>query len=101
MLAGAYGAAGRLAEGIVELDALCEGQPREASPDDGPVVADTRSARGLLRLWAHDLPGAVDDLQRSLHAATTCGTFVARETVRSYRSEEHTSELQSLMRISY
>src|SRR3546814_4230481 len=54
--------------------------------DDAPALVDERAAR----IAARDL-GGVDQ-----H-----GDAVDRAPVRYIRSEEHTSELQSLMRISY
>src|SRR3546814_9749490 len=82
-------------------------------------------ARMLRESWRSDAPSSVDDARdRLIDAAETCFTRfgvakttlediateagVSRATVYRYfeggrdeRSEEHTSELQSLMRISY
>src|SRR3546814_4282564 len=44
---------------------------------------------------------AIDDLDRGALAAIERGGDVGRRTELVVRSEEHTSELQSLMRISY
>src|SRR3546814_3230599 len=40
-------------------------------------------------------------LRASERAADAVGAFAAQRTLQEHRSDEHTSELQSLMRISY
>src|SRR3546814_9973652 len=51
------------------------------------------SARGMAALAGEDVPGSRDHFGRAWQAARTQPEL--------FRSEEHTSELQSLMRISY
>src|SRR3546814_9811373 len=53
----------------------------------GALTLDLEPGRGLID--AIDNPSRID------------GLFIERAMVRASRSEEHTSELQSLMRISY
>src|SRR3546814_5910473 len=48
-----------------------------------------------------DVEVAAIDPVASMQAITNPGLLKAADTVREKRSEEHTSELQSLMRISY
>jgi DNA-binding CsgD family transcriptional regulator len=84
MLAAAWALTGRFEEGLAELQTLCAALPADAGT---PECADLYSARGLLRLWTHDLAGAGQDLTESLAIATARGSFVARETARGYLSE--------------
>jgi DNA-binding CsgD family transcriptional regulator len=88
MLAGAYALTGQLEDGEALLDELCtrvdELPPATVS---GALEADVRCGRGLLRLWCHDLDGAAEDLERSLGAAASGGSFAARESARFYLAE--------------
>src|SRR3546814_1653984 len=45
--------------------------------------------------------GTVDAVPCTAHNASSCGRGIAMTRIEVRRSEEHTSELQSLMRISY
>ena len=89
MLAAGWALTGRFEEGLRELDARCAalGRMQGAAGVDGPAFADAHSARGLLRLWSHDLDGAAADLEASLAAASRAGSFVARESTRAYLAE--------------
>jgi DNA-binding CsgD family transcriptional regulator/tetratricopeptide (TPR) repeat protein len=87
MLASAHALQGTFDAGCEELDALCEPSERRGRAAVGPSAADVRSARGLLRLWTHQLDGAAEDLEASLHAIGDQGAFVARETARFYLAE--------------
>ena len=84
MLAMSCALEGHVAAGIAELTAALE------PPPPGPAaVADLRLGRGVLRMWAHDLPGAAADLVACLGSSGTGGTFVARETARYFLAELH------------
>jgi DNA-binding CsgD family transcriptional regulator len=84
MYAGAVALEGDYDTGLAALDEWS----RHLGPDaPGPRVLDTYSARGLLRLWTHDLPRAIDDLHAALAASARAGSFVARESVRGYLAE--------------
>src|SRR3546814_2831657 len=54
-----------------------------------------RATRAAVAQGVRNVAGAAHAQQ------SACGGFTAQRAVRSQRSEEHTSELQSLMRISY
>ena len=86
MLASGHALSGSIATGLVELDQLCGSLDRTAGAN-APMVADAHSARGVLRLWAHDLEGAAVDLEASLEAASGGGSFDARESARFYLGE--------------
>lgn len=88
MLASAHALTGDMVGGLARLDEACAERTIHPSAS-GLEVADVRSARGLLRLWTHDLDGAVEDLSASLTTAGALGSFVARETTRSYLAEAH------------
>jgi ATP/maltotriose-dependent transcriptional regulator MalT len=86
MLASGHALSGSIADGLAELDRLCASL--DAALDaHAPTVADAHSARGILRLWAHDLDGAALDLEASLAAASRGGSFDARESARFYLGE--------------
>src|SRR3546814_4706502 len=61
----------------------------------GPAY-DARSVSGTIGLLVHAAHGEVDGTQAAL-----AGVGQVRQNANRIRSEEHTSELQSLMRISY
>lgn len=84
MLAMASALQSSVSAGIVELtDAL-------ARPPDHPgAVCDLHLGRGVLRLWAHDLPGAADDFGVCLGAWGAGGSLVTRETARFFLAELH------------
>jgi DNA-binding CsgD family transcriptional regulator len=74
----------RVAEGIAELTAVLD------DPPDHPASAsDLHLGRGVLRMWAHDLDGAAEDLDVCLGAWGAGGSLVARETARYYLAELH------------
>jgi DNA-binding CsgD family transcriptional regulator len=82
MLAMSCALEGQMAAGIAELTAALE------PPPPGPAaVADLRLGRGVLLMWAHDLPGAAADLVACLGSSGAGGTFVARETARYFLAE--------------
>src|SRR5918994_636682 len=86
MLAMSSALQGRLHEGIDELsDALAD------PPAHPAAVADLRLGRGVLRLWAHDLREAADDLAACLGSWGASGAFVSRETARFFTAEVATS----------
>src|SRR3546814_9267859 len=61
-----------------------------AEPEQGIGIADHRAARGKI------VVEIIDDRREQQRAP-----LLLEEKVVGHRSEEHTSELQSLMRISY
>jgi DNA-binding CsgD family transcriptional regulator len=86
MLAGAHALGGQFDEGLREVDERSRNLLADpAAP--AAAVADASSARGLLRLWTHDLPGAADDLERALAHAGAGSSFVALESARFYLAE--------------
>ncbi|HLM63493.1 MAG TPA: AAA family ATPase [Acidimicrobiales bacterium] len=84
MLAMSSALVGRVREGIAELSAALADPP-----DNAGAVADLRLGRGVLRLWAHDVAGAGDDLAACLAAWGSGATFVSRETARFFLAELH------------
>src|SRR3546814_1415128 len=63
---------------------------------------DAERAESASWVWAYgNRRHGLEILLRSRHRATTATEPISRQPVHCYRSEEHTSELQSLMRISY
>src|SRR3546814_20817770 len=100
----------------------CHGTPNQAGVADAPPVrrvfrvphlrpgagpwraTDTRQAAGLAPRFQH-LPNRDDDDGPGHHpegiAWKVRQTTLSENISRTARSEEHTSELQSLMRISY
>src|SRR3546814_5496497 len=76
-----------------------------AGPDDAGEQrspADLVRARSGRSAQPADLPGGARQGQAVVRIRRRAGRVHAqREQGRDYRSEEHTSELQSLMRISY
>ena len=69
MLAMSCALEGHVAAGIAELTVALE------PPPTGPAaVADLRLGRGVLRMWAHDLPGAAADLVACLGSSGAGGT---------------------------
>src|SRR3546814_5732547 len=73
------------------------------TPFRSPVTL--RATKEALRRLAVDSQASDDDLIRRVYGSADfregVESFVARRDPRWQRSEEHTSELQSLMRISY
>src|SRR3546814_2622885 len=63
-----------------------------------PGLARGRMARPI---WMHHIPGPAELARDSIKAANDARGRPAILAVKDLRSEEHTSELQSLMRISY
>lgn len=84
MLAMSCALVGQVRAGIDELSTALD--PPPSSP---AAVADLHLGRGVLRLWAHDLGPAADDLAVCLAAWGAGGTFVARETARFFLAEVH------------
>ncbi len=83
MLAMSCALVGQLATGIEELSAALD--PPPSSP---AALTDRLLGRGVLRLWAHDLAGATEDLSACL-ALGASGVFVTRETARYFLAEVH------------
>ena len=87
VMAAAHVLTGEVDQGMALLDGVCDRASASPPAVRDPALADAHYGRGLLRLWAHDLPGAEADLRLSLAAAVRAGSFAARETARSYLSE--------------
>jgi DNA-binding CsgD family transcriptional regulator len=87
MFAGGHALTGDMEAGLAELDERCAALLRDADQASAPVVTDCLCARGVLRLWTHDLEGAGDDLEASLAAAKREGSVAARESARFYLGE--------------
>src|SRR3546814_7931928 len=68
-------------------------EPEAQAHDDLPDVEQRRARRGIVRVR--------EVLRQLLEADADRRGEAAQEGVAEIRSEEHTSELQSLMRISY
>ncbi len=84
MLAMSCALEGQVRTGIEELSAVL------AEPPDGPVaLTDLHLGRGVLRMWAHELGPAANDLAACLGTWGTGGVFVARETARFFLAELH------------
>src|SRR3546814_2362170 len=66
-----------------------------AEPDGGTIAFDIYPFR------KHCLVNGLDDIGLTLQKADRIAVFEKAREVSQPRSEEHTSELQSLMRISY
>src|SRR3546814_4786382 len=88
------------AEGFPELASVTNHEPwmghRPCLPDSLPVIGESAWHQGLWFAFGHGHLG--------LTASAKTGKLVAEAmtgVVQGLRSEEHTSELQSLMRISY
>src|SRR3546814_1737984 len=78
------------------------GDPGQLSTDVGPVI--DADALGMLDRHAERMQGEARLIaQAAVGEDAAHGTFFAPRAweLKSLRSEEHTSELQSLMRISY
>ncbi len=86
MLASGHALRGTFEDGVLELDGLCDRLRRTLGAAD-PTAVDCHSARGLLRLWSHELDGAAADFEASLAASGERGAFVAQETARFYLAE--------------
>jgi DNA-binding CsgD family transcriptional regulator len=84
MLAMSSALQGRVHEGIDELTHALKDPPAHPA-----AVADLRLGRGVLRLWAHRLREATDDLAACLGSWGAGGTFVSRETARFFLAELH------------
>lgn len=82
MLAMSSALRGRLDEGMTELTQALADPPAHPA-----AVADLHLGRGVLRLWAHDLRGATDDLRACLGAWGSGGTLVSRETARFFLAD--------------
>src|SRR3546814_7459718 len=67
----------------------------DTTPAMNPAAASSRARRALRETMPH-----VNDTAASAHTATCAGVLKSLRYTPP-RSEEHTSELQSLMRISY
>src|SRR3546814_3093541 len=79
--------------------ALVERQPGEARRGDGDAVIALDAADDLLLLGpAERIVAIPDHLDRGV---VRLRAGIGEEGLRHRRSEEHTSELQSLMRLSY
>src|SRR3546814_7555471 len=61
----------------------------------------SHESRGLKRGVVVDIESTVQSIQRAVEEAELMAGCEIRSVYASIRSEEHTSELQSLMRISY
>src|SRR3546814_3962662 len=79
---------------LVHAEGVADGL-REAQPDKRPFILTRSGFGGLQRasaaLWSGDVAARWADLRDQISAGVNL----------AMRSEEHTSELQSLMRISY
>lgn len=84
MLAMSCALEGRIDAGIAELSAALDDPP--ATP---AAVTDLHLGRGVLRLWAHDLGGAAEDLAVCVATWGAAGVFVTRETARYFLAEVH------------
>src|SRR3546814_8257458 len=82
-------------------DTLDFGDCSRARGDNGP--GHRPGAATARQLWRRPNPSSVRGAVRGgvARGAGRCGGAVADDRGRQARSEEHTSELQSLMRISY
>jgi hypothetical protein len=85
MLAMSHALRGTIAAGIDELGVALADRPVGATD---AMTVDLRLGRGVLRLWAHDLDGAAEDLGACL-AEGARGSLVARETARYSLAELH------------
>src|SRR3546814_2711496 len=74
-------------------------QPEGGGGQDHPRLAPGRSRRGFRAYRAGDRPRPAGDGEPM--GGMAAGRAPGRDRQRPPRSEEHTSELQSLMRISY
>src|SRR3546814_3324242 len=78
---------------------------RSGSANPGPLPVELRARLDDARVVAQSLALAVDlhVVQRELEVGAPVPVHAGRPRVHlaAFRSEEHTSELQSLMRISY
>src|SRR3546814_9567935 len=73
----------------------------QGGPPGGSAACRWRSARGLLGLAESGSPDADHEERRNLQEQQRCGAEPRGCLNIERRSEEHTSELQSLMRTSY
>src|SRR3546814_1044295 len=85
-----------VADGRVYLKADAENLPEFEAAGSLPFAFRSKQRTITSSYWS--VPGAALDSSRSLEPWITGALQAARRTA---RSEEHTSELQSLMRISY
>src|SRR3546814_1884040 len=75
----------------------------------GAIVTGVHAFAKLKEVYGENMAMTLSSLARSKlilatadrETATWCSDFIGHRQVRDMRSEEHTSELQSLMRISY
>src|SRR3546814_7421848 len=91
---------------------VCLGEHRDAVPADhargpDPLQRPDERAGGALRGLAADVAGeqrgavGIDQRQERMERAIGVPQRIGAERLLAFRSEEHTSELQSLIRISY
>src|SRR3546814_7296636 len=86
-------AATAMTDGVLAADALAHLAPEAVSPGLLALVGDDAPTRAILCAGAGHFAAA--------HVTLTGGLYVGQGEGAAQRSEEHTSELQSLMRISY
>src|SRR3546814_7444934 len=81
---------------------LCLSIMRQRHQAGGVAMLDLHNQQSLLAQTRATLPSLEQDLDRTRHQlAVYLGRLPAQAAFPPLRSEEHTSELQSLMRISY
>src|SRR3546814_3730391 len=88
---------------LLLLLGACNDQPSAPEPDDFPAAQRPVAPLGTSALGDEDKRDEVGEAEAVMaYAMVTPGMTVADIGAgEGYRSEEHTSELQSLMRISY
>lgn len=87
MLAGAHALQGTFDQGLDALDRVLARAAGGTQGDGAVARADALTARGLLRLWCHDLDDAAQDLTTALGLTAHVGSSVARESARFYLAE--------------
>ena len=84
MLAMSCALEGEVRTGLTELSAALDDPPEGTA-----AVTDLHLGRGVLRMWAHELDAAANDLAACLGIWGIGGVFVARETARFFLAELH------------
>src|SRR3546814_18686024 len=69
-------------------------------PDPTCLIVSLQ-ALGIIQIWHGEAAAAQAAFERAQERAVQRGDLLRQYTSEGYRSEEHTSDLQSLMRISY
>src|SRR3546814_18439 len=99
--AGKNAVAARLQRGRVRRHYGRSGARGNGRCGAGETGGDGMNAPLATRSWRGDFPGVADWHYLDTAATAQKPQQVVDAIARAYRSEEHTSELQSLMRISY